>query len=184
MVYGLYTKRRILFHDSKGLSTNNIVKALFEEDIAVSKSGVWKFLRRYKERGNFERKAGSGKHSKINKRIELIVDGELEKNDETTGLELCKRLREDGHTISVSTALRCRKKLGWTHRGSSYCQLIRDANKVKRVDWAKECINDDFANVIFTDECSIQLEAHRRRACHRIGHPPKPKPRYTCIIGT
>ena len=55
MVYGLYTKRRILFYDSKGLSTNNIVKALLEEDIAVSKSGVWKFLRRYKERGNFER---------------------------------------------------------------------------------------------------------------------------------
>ena len=63
MVYGLYMKRKILFYDSKGLSNNNIVKALLEEDIAVSKSGVWKFLRRYKERGNFERKAGSGKHS-------------------------------------------------------------------------------------------------------------------------
>ena len=105
MVYGLYTKRRILFYDSKGLSTNNIVKALLEKDTAVSKSGVWKFLRRYKERGNFEGKVGSGKHSKINERIKLVVDQELER----TGLQLCKRLREDGHTISVSTALRCRK---------------------------------------------------------------------------
>ena len=78
----------------------------------------------------------------------------------------------------ISTVLKCRRKLGWTCRGSAYSQLIRETNKAKRLEWAKKYIDDDLSNVIFTDECSVQLEAHRRRACRRIGNPPKPKPRY------
>lgn len=33
MVYGQHTKTRILFYNSRGLSTNNIIKALLEGDI-------------------------------------------------------------------------------------------------------------------------------------------------------
>ena len=33
----------------------------------------------------------------------------------------------------VSMVLRCRTYLGWTFRGSSYCQLIRHENKQKRL---------------------------------------------------
>ncbi len=33
--------------------------------------------------------------------------------------------------------LRGRRQLGWTYRGSAYCQLIRQANKVKRLEWAR-----------------------------------------------
>jgi len=48
--------------------------------------------------------------------------------------------------------------LGWTFRGSAYCQLIRDVNKEKRLDFAWAHSSDNFGNVIFTDECSVQLE--------------------------
>ena len=37
--------------------------------------------------------------------------------------------------------------------------------KEQRLEWAKEHLGD------FTNECSVQLEMHRRRACHRIGNP-------------
>ena len=88
MVYSEYTKRRILFHNnSGGLSVNDIVKALLEEDIVVSKSGVWKFWRKYKESGDIKRKPGSGTHSKVNEEIEKIVDRALEADDERTGKE-------------------------------------------------------------------------------------------------
>ena len=52
-------------------------------------------------------------------------------DDETTAKELKKMLSEHGHQICERTALKCRTQLGWTRRGSAYCQMIRDVNKEK-----------------------------------------------------
>ena len=38
-------------------------------------------------------------------------------------------------------------------------------------------IGENFNNVIFTDECSIQSESHRRFCCRKRGEPPRNKPR-------
>ena len=102
-------------------------------------------------------------------------------DDETTAYQLYSLLHEKGYTISMRTVLRCRTSLGWTFRGSSYCQLIRNVNKDKRYEWAREYMNereDGFKDVIWTDETTVQMESHRRYACHRKGQKPKPKPRY------
>ena len=55
--------------------------------------------------------------------------------------------------------------------------LSREGNKVKRFEWCQEYQQDNFDDVIWTDESSIQLETHRRTCCRKIGQPPKPKPR-------
>ena len=51
-------------------------------------------------------------------------------DDETTASQLHKLLVSKGYIMSFRTILHCRKELGWTFRGSSYCQLIRTVNKV------------------------------------------------------
>ena len=94
-----------------------------------------------------------------------IVENALEEDDERTGHELSKILQQHGYAISASSVLRCRKRLGWTCRGSAYCQLIHDGNKFNRLEWARMNMEEDHQNVIFTDECSVQLETHRKRAC-------------------
>lgn len=38
-------------------------------------------------------------------------------------------------------------------------------------------MNDSFDNVIWTDECTVQMESHRRFCCRKVGCAPKPKPR-------
>ena len=38
-------------------------------------------------------------------------------------------------------------------------------------------LGDDFKNVIWTDESSIQMENHRTFCYRKIGEPPKPKPK-------
>lgn len=104
----------------------------------------------------------------------------MEQDDETTAYQLYRMLQERGVDISLRTVLRCRTALGWTFRGSSYCQLIRNINKGKRLEWAKEFLHEaesGFNDVIWTDETSVQLESHRRYACHKKGQKPKPKPR-------
>lgn len=53
----------------------------------------------------------------------------------------------------------------------------REGNKVKRFEWCQQHQQDNFSDVIWTDESSVQLESHRRTCCRKIGQPPKPKPR-------
>ena len=69
--------------------------------------------------------------------------------------------------------------------------MIREANKVKRLDWARQYLDEAktfFLDVIFTDETSIQMESHRRFCCRKTGEPPKNKPRYinsaawSCVV--
>ena len=128
--------------------------------------------------GTITRQGGSGRRTVITEEIRKIVEEQMRRDDETTASQLHVLLTSLGYALNLRTILRCRTSLGWTFRGSAYCQLIRDVNKQKRLDFARANRSDNFANVIFTDECSVQLESHRRRCCRKEGEPPKNKPRY------
>ena len=69
-------------------------------------------------------------------------------------------------TYSERTIARVRSELGWTFTTASYCQAIRDPNKDKRVAWFNSCLETEecFEDSIFTDECTVQLECHRRKS--------------------
>ena len=107
------------------------------------------------------------------------MEEQIKVDDETTATQLHVLLVHLGYSLSLRTILRCRSTLGWTFRGSAYCQLIREANRVKRLEWARKYKDDDFADVVFTDETTIQQESHRRFCCRKKGEPPKSKPRYS-----
>ena len=66
-----------------------------------------------------------------------------------------------------------------------YCQAIHDANKLKRVIWVNQRLEEEeqFQDLILTNECTVQLECHRRKSFwqknaprklkHRHKHPPR-----------
>ena len=68
----------------------------------------------------------------------------MRNDDETTAIQLHEILTRHGMQLSFQSILRSREQLGWTFRGSAYCQLIRDTNKLKCLDWAREHISDNF----------------------------------------
>ena len=53
-----------------------------------------------------------------------------------------------------------------------------EKNKTKSLEFAKMCIdtNDDFSNVIWTDESSVQLRRHSQTMRVKIGKERKLKP--------
>lgn len=177
MVYTSYVKIRILYYHFQGLKPYTIARVLEEEGVKVSWFGVHKFIQHYDECGSIDRKAGSGWPSKITTQVKGLVDQQMEKDDETTAYQLHHMLIENGIQIFFRTILRCCSSLGWTFRGSAYCQLIREQNKGKRLEWCQRNKDDAFEDVIWTDESTIQLENHRRFCCRKIGQAPKPKPR-------
>ena len=131
MVYTRYAKQRILhLYFKEKLRAPTIAKALLEEGIQTSRRGVAKFLMRYKSTGTILRRPGSGRRSKITQQVKELVEAQMHLDDETTASQLHKLLISKKYIMSFRTILRCRKELGWTFRGSSYCQLIRTVNKV------------------------------------------------------
>ena len=50
----------------------------------------------------------------------------MQADDETTAVELKRKLEAIGIKLFLSTMLRCRRVLGWIYRGPAYCQLIRE----------------------------------------------------------
>ena len=55
-----------------------------------------------------------------------------------------------------------RRHLGWTSQRTRYCQLISDVNKEKRMDWCLNQVLTSDLEFIWTYECSVQLESHRK----------------------
>ena len=66
--------------------------------------GVHKFIQHYSERGSIDRKAGSGRPSKITTQVKRLVDQQMEKDNETTAYQLHHiMLIENGIQISFRT---------------------------------------------------------------------------------
>uniref|UniRef100_A0A1X7T7M2 Transposase Tc1-like domain-containing protein n=1 Tax=Amphimedon queenslandica TaxID=400682 RepID=A0A1X7T7M2_AMPQE len=152
-----------------------------DEGLKVKVSAVCRLLRKYRETGNIARKLGSRCPTKITPDVLRIVENQMQLDDETTAIQLQRILADNGHPLTLMTILRSREKLGWTFRGSTYCQLIREVNKGNRLRWAQEhvqeaCSDGGFLNVLWTDECSVMLECHHHFCCRKQGTPARLKP--------
>ena len=95
--------------------------------------------------------------AKINQN--LIVEDQMRFDDETAAYQSHRLLTEKGYSISLRTILRCLMVLGWTFQGSTYCQLIREVNKGKRLAWARDHLHDSFDD-IWSNKCTVQMESH------------------------
>ena len=73
--------------------------------------------------------------------------------------------------FSEATIKRVRRKLGWVKTGPAYCQLVREKNRIERLAFCNRirAADDQFDNVIFTDESSIWLEQHGKLCFRKIG---------------
>ena len=150
---------------------------MLEDGIVVSKQGVRHFLKRYAVYNTIDRKPGSGLPPKLSPAIIQLIEDAMREDDETTATQLQAKLASYDIYVSLATIVRNRCDLGWIYRGSAYCQLIRNANQQKRLQWAQANMHDDFENVIWSDETTVQLENHRRFCYRKDGEKPRPKPR-------
>ena len=178
MVLSVYLKQRIVqLYFQRRVSYGVLAQVLAAEGFRVSKKAVWATIKKYKEHGTISRLPGSGRPFKLTRAMLDIIEAQMELDDETTATQLVRILEERGYKVSKSTIERARRILGWTFHGSRYCQLIQNANKEKRVQWALKHRGNDFEDVVWTDESTIQLENHRTFSFRKVGTAPKPKPR-------
>jgi transposase len=156
----------------------DIIERLAEEGVKVSRTAVHNLLTKFKKTesvGDIKRRARSRRLSAEHYRH---IDELMAENTDLTSRQLFSALKEAYPTVemSLSTVKRARRYLGWTAKRTRYCQLISDVNKEKRMEWCLDrVISDDLdlEDVIWTDECSVQLESHRKITYHKQGEPSK-----------
>lgn len=174
-------RRRVITLHKAGYSVDAIRKRLREEQIMVTTRSLFRLVKKYREHEILIDLPRRRRCKKLSGEMVAFINGELEKNDELTATKLREMLKEKWPTlqISINTIKRYRRQLGWVCTRPHYCQLIRDLNKRKRVAWCKEALRskDKFTNMIFTDECTVQLEQHGRLCFRKEKQPRKLKQR-------
>ena len=178
MLLSDYIKLRILSLHWQGFKVSKIGDILVLEDATVvSRQSIRIFLKRFKERGTIARKPGSGLTLKLSRTILKLIESAMREDDETTATQLQAKLAAHSWYVSLTTILHNCQQLRWIYHGSAYCQLLRNENKQKRLEWARANLNNNFDDIIWSDESSIQLDCHRRYCCRKEGEKPQPKPR-------
>lgn len=178
MAYSNYVKQRILGLRRCGKSLSKIAETLAAEGHYVTRAGIGGFLKTFQETGSAVRRPGTGGKQKVTADVLDCIDSHLEKNDEATLADLQLDVHQRGVDVSHSTIHRSKAKLGWTSKGTKYCQMIRAANVEKRLDWARGNAGTiDFDRLVFSDETTVQLENHRRTTSYKKGRKPRYKPR-------
>ncbi len=129
MVLSTYEKQRILFYYRNGLGPSGILSAMQREGVISCRQTVSRFIKRFLATGTISHNEGSGRPSITTDRVLELVERAMQADDKTTATQLHVLLIACGILINLSTILRSRTMLGWTFRGSKYCQLIREANK-------------------------------------------------------
>ena len=174
-----YAKQRIVSLKKRGFTNCEVVAILKREGavVHITTQIVQCCYKRYVETCSITRRQGSGRPTLRTGALLQAIEDIMQADDETTTVQIRSYLLQRGQRLlSLSTILRARRELGLTYLGSVYCQLIRQANKEKRLEWTRAHFHDNFEDVLWTDESSVQLQCHKRFCCRKKGEQPRPKP--------
>lgn len=144
-----------LWDRNKGIT--KIVRSLADDGCQISRLSVRRFLMRFQQSQSFQDMMD-------------FTDSYMEKKDKLTAPHLRKKIYDIfGCDFSESKLKRLQEKLGWVQTGTKYCQLIREPNRVKRLEFTLKSMEEEenFDDVILTDDCSVHRESHTKLSFKR-----------------
>ena len=160
----------------RGYRVSKIQVHLALEDIAVSKKSLCLLIKKYCLIRSVADHRTVKPPRKLKDEHYRFIDACMATDDELTATNLLAMLKEKHPSLNVSesTVKRARVELGWAAKKTRYGAMISENNQEKRVEWCKERLetgDTDFDDVIFSDECTVQLESHRRITYYKKGQP-------------
>ena len=171
----LSTRKRIACLHKEVFYPVQILKALRSENLQGSLASVTRIINKIQKTGSTENRPRSGRPTKLPADAKALIKKQMRTKDEATSIQIQKQLAKRAIVVNSSTVQRSRAKQGETLQRTHYCQLIRVANKVKRLEYAQQILDsgDKFHNVAFSDECSVSLEQYRRTCYRKVDEPLK-----------
>ena len=106
----------------------------------MSLSVITRMIKKLRLTGSVANLPCSGRPRKLSVEARALIDQQMCKNEEMTSTKIQKKLAKRGISVSSSTVRTLQKQQGWTLQQAAYCQLIRDANKVRRLEFAQRVL--------------------------------------------
>lgn len=181
----IYLRQRIVKLRESGKSYVEIARIIEDsEGVVISRKAIGHFYRRYRVNGTLtDPPKRNGRRKVLQERHLAFIDERIYEDRELSAEELAREInRRFNLNVSVSTVKRARRSLGWKHTGTQYCQMVREQNKPKRLDFALRCLaeNEQFDDVIFTDETTVKIQTSTSKSFRKEGEPTpkKGKPKH------
>uniref|UniRef100_A0A1X7TJK7 Paired domain-containing protein n=1 Tax=Amphimedon queenslandica TaxID=400682 RepID=A0A1X7TJK7_AMPQE len=121
----LELRRLVVTLRQNGSSVEDISRRLLDAGVTVSRTSLYKLLKKYKEKGTVGDLWRATVVPKLNEEHLVFIDNAMTENDKANSTKLLELLTEKWLTLKLSkpTIKRGRKKLGWVATRPKYCQL-------------------------------------------------------------
>ena len=144
-----------------GYCFKEVKRKLEEEDVCITSCSLQRLVKKFQTHHIIKDLPRRKRPKKLSEEMIALLDDMLKDDDEMTARRIwCKLTEKFGDfQVSLSNMKRVHRAKGWVCTRLHYCQLIREVNKLKRNEWCRHQIdnNEEFRNVVFTDEYTVQL---------------------------
>ncbi|XP_018398950.1 PREDICTED: uncharacterized protein LOC108776745 [Cyphomyrmex costatus] len=126
-----------------------------------SKQFVSKWVKRYKEVKNVDDYPNRGSVGVVSEKDEKVICTLFSKNPTLSLREGAQELSKKGLIISHETIRKYLHTNSLKFRGTLQKPMLSEKHVEKRLEWAREHLDRDWDNVVFTDELSFRTRARK-----------------------
>jgi transposase len=145
-------------------------------ELGVSLSTVEKYISKYRSNIPVEEVRPVGRPSLLNDTVRGTIASVLQRDSFATSKDITTAIRaQDTPAVSDRTVRRYLGCLDYRNSLPRVIPFITDAQKTRRIEWARAHIEFNWNRVFFSDETTIQLSANITRAWHKNDSRPNCK---------
>jgi transposase len=180
-------RTRIVVGHQQGLSFREL-----ERQLGIPHSTCSKVWQKWSSQGTVENKRRAGRKVKYTPKVVAVVEQYIKTHDEASSEEVEKELvRRFGQAFSSSARAvrRIRQALGYSAVKGIGQDILTEEQKKERIAFCKRHSQDQFSNVVFTDEKPWELGKRRLKKWQKKGAPrvvyrkQKYPPKFSCWGG-
>lgn len=134
---------------------------------------IYRNLKKLKIQGEITYKKGNGRPRKIAGSISKTLGQYLRRNSSLSLRTLALKLEEKGISVSHTTIQRHLHRIGYQNALPLGVPMLTNNQMQKRVEWAREHLEDDWEKTIFTDETAFQLFRNTIKRWYKGARPVK-----------
>ena len=151
----------------QGFSLKTICHRISDEGTSVSLCSIQHLWRKFHTVHTIRDLPRATRPRILTRKMVLAMEDLLRNDDEMTARRLKTKLSKNFSTfpdVSLAIIKRNCKESGWVCTRPHCCQWIWDKNKIKRKEWCQQQLDNDeqFYDVMFMNECMVQLDHHGR----------------------
>ena len=164
-----YAKQWIVFLNVRGFINREVVAIMNREGaVHVTTQIVQRCHKHYVETGSIAKRQESGRLTLRNSAVLQTIEDIMQADDKATAVQIRSYLLQRGQRLlSLSTILRVQRELGWLDVLRLSILPTYLSGKEKCLDWSRAHFHDNFEDVLWTDESSVQLHCHQRFCCRK-----------------